>query len=137
LLASAGLARLGMDDVGAVIPADVLLPAPQQGAVGIEVARDAVAAVAAVAAIDHAPTSAAVRIERALLVALGGTCQSPVAALAQPEGAQFRLRAQIFSSDGTELAEAEALVSGPAEAEAFGRQLLDGAPAAVRVLFGA
>lgn len=136
LLAAAGLTRLAMDDVGQAVPTEIVLPAPQQGAVGIEVRRDDIAARTAIAAIDHAPTSSAVQIERALLVALGGDCQSPVAALAVPAGEGFYLRAQIFSSDGQHLAEAETDIADPAAAEDFGRALLARAPDAVRVLFG-
>jgi hydroxymethylbilane synthase len=136
LLASAGLERLGMHTTGSVISTDDLLPAPQQGAVGIEVNRTHAAALAAMTAIDHAPTSVAVRLERALLVALGGTCQSPVAALAVPAGDTYLLRAELFSSEGSEHIQASGTISSIAEAESMGEQLLRDAPTSVRALFG-
>ena len=36
LLAAAGLDRLGMNDTGTAVPVDLMLPAPSQGAIGIE-----------------------------------------------------------------------------------------------------
>lgn len=136
LLAAAGLSRLGMDDVGAAIPTEILLPAPQQGAIGIEVRVADADTRAAIAAIDHAPTSAAVGLERALLATLGGDCQSPVAALATPDGDRFMLSAILFSSDGRQQATAAAAVADVGDVAAFGQALLNDAPDAVRTLFG-
>ena len=82
LLAAAGLDRLGRPDVGAAVPLDVMLPAPAQGAVGIEVRAGDAAARTHVSAIDHATTSRCIAAERALLAALRADCHSPVAALA-------------------------------------------------------
>jgi hydroxymethylbilane synthase len=65
LLAAAGLDRLGRDGVGRAIPTDEMLPAPAQGAVGIEVLASHDEAMVAVAAIDDPATSACVRTERA------------------------------------------------------------------------
>ena len=59
LLAAAGLDRLGRGEVGAAIPVDVMLPAPAQGAVGIEALADSAAA-AQVAAIADPATMACV-----------------------------------------------------------------------------
>ena len=136
LLAAAGLDRLGRD-IGAGIPSDVMLPAPAQGAIGIEVRADDDAAGAAVRAIDHRETSACVLAERGLLAALHADCHSPVAALAALSGETLRLRATLYTEDGA------AQVSGVAEArigEAVGAllatDLLARAPAPVRALFG-
>ncbi len=107
LLAAAGLDRLGRPEVGAAVPIETMLPAPAQGAVGIEALAARADMAAWLAAIDHAPTSAAVRAERAFLAALGADCRSPVAALAQVEGDTIHLRAEIYSADGA-LAEAGA-----------------------------
>ena len=100
LLAAAGLQRLGETGVGHVLPAEEWLPAPAQGAIGIEclAARDDVRAL--LAAIDHGPTHAAIRAERALLTGLGGTCHSPIAVLTTAEGDDLVLRAALFSPDG-------------------------------------
>jgi len=65
LLAAAGLDRLGRPDVGVAIPIEVMLPAPAQGAVGIEARRADAKCCALVAALDHAPTHASEGAERA------------------------------------------------------------------------
>ena len=102
LLAAAGLDRLGRGEVGSAIEIETMLPAPAQGAVGIEVRADDDEVRRLVAAIDHPPTSICVRAERALLAALTADCHSPVAALARIVGPDaVRLQAEILTEDGT------------------------------------
>jgi hydroxymethylbilane synthase len=137
LLASAGLIRLGHPEIGAVIPD--LLPAPSQGAVGIEVCSDNKKVRALVAAIDDRVTHLCVAAERRLLEGLNGTCHSPVAALAVMDGELLHLRAEILTEDGRECARIEGRFP-PGDSEApllLARQLLDRASPAVRALFGA
>jgi hydroxymethylbilane synthase len=137
LLAAAGLERLGRDDVGTPIAIGEMLPAPAQGAVGIECRADDDRVLSLLAAIDHANTSRAVRCERALLAALEATCHSPVAALATIDGDTIVLRAELFSEDGTEHIAADASgVEGEALARDLAAALLDRAPPAVRSGFG-
>ena len=105
LLAAAGLDRLGETLPGIVavrLESDTWLPAPSQGAVGIEVRADDDAMRALIGGIDDAPTSACVRAERALLYALGGDCHSAIAALARIAGATIHLRAVLYSEDGAQ-----------------------------------
>jgi len=116
LLAAAGLDRLGIDEG---VPLD-LLPAPAQGAIGVEIRADRDDLRALLSAIDHAPTHAAVKAERAFLAALGGDCHSAVAALAR-DGV---LRAEILSSDGSEVQAGEG-----EPAELAGRLLAAASPA--------
>lgn len=139
LLAAAGLDRLGRDDIGTAIPVDVMLPAPAQGAVGIETRADDARAIGLIGAIDHVETHRCVLVERALLAALDADCHSPVAALALIAGDEVTLRAELLSEDGSEHVTGTA--SGPVDdaglAGRLARDLLDRAPAAVRVLFAA
>ena len=102
LLAAAGLKRLGQGDVGSPIEIDEMLPAPAQGAVGIEARSDDSRARGWLAAISDPVTYAAVMAERALLAALGGTCHSPIAALAEVNGDAISIRGEILLSDGSE-----------------------------------
>jgi hydroxymethylbilane synthase len=98
LLAAAGLERLDRPDVGTPIGIDILLPAPAQGAVGIEARTADADTRALLAALDHAPTHRRVLAERALLAALHADCHSPVAALAEEDGS---MRAELFAEDGS------------------------------------
>jgi hydroxymethylbilane synthase len=88
LLAAAGLDRLGMHDTGVSVPFDMMLPAPSQGAVGIEVLAENAHARALVSAINHEATCRCVEAERELLAELGADCRSPVAALQRSKAAE-------------------------------------------------
>lgn len=100
LLAAAGLDRLGRPEIGHAVPTETMLPAPAQGAVGIECLAARTDLRAALAAIDHHDTHLCVLAERALLAQLGADCRSPMAALAVRDGATIFLRAEILSMDG-------------------------------------
>lgn len=137
LLAAAGLDRLGMHDIGSAIPENVMLPAPAQGAIGIETLEGNEAARAVLGAIDHPACHACVSAERALLYALGADCHSPVAAHAVMTNERIHMTAQILTNDGSEQVRADALFAdadGPAPA-ALARDLLGGASAALAGLF--
>src|SRR5690349_12652942 len=82
LLASAGLKRLGMMEVGVAIPVEILLPAPGQGALGLECRTDDTRTQSVLTTVNNQITYSAVMAERAFTRALGGSCHSPVAALA-------------------------------------------------------
>jgi hydroxymethylbilane synthase len=101
-LACAGLNRLGMTDVpqSAIEPED-MLPAVAQGAIGIERRRDDDRAKRMLAAIHHTPTGERLNAERAFLAALDGSCETPIAALAELEGDTLRLRGEILKTDGS------------------------------------
>ena len=101
-LAFAGLKRLGQQDVAAkVIPTDVMLPAPAQGAVGIECRKADPLTIAVIGAIDHFESRLAITMERSFLRALDGSCRTPIAALAEIEGGALKFRGQVLSKDGT------------------------------------
>ena len=135
LLAAAGLNRLGREEVGAVL--DELLPAPSQGAVGIEVRAGDRKTRALVAAIDDRRTHLCVAAERRLLEGLGGSCHSPVAAMAVLEGEEIVLSAEILAEDGSEAQRDEArFPAGDGEAPLeLARSLLGRASPALRSLF--
>jgi len=137
LLAAAGLDRLGRGAIGT--PLDDLLPAPAQGAVGVETRADDDRIRGLLAAIDHDATSTCVLAERALLAALGADCRAPVAALAQIDGAKIHLRAEILSEDGTMYEAGEIRFDrGDAGAPAgLAKLLLDRAAPPLRALFAA
>jgi hydroxymethylbilane synthase len=102
-LAQAGLNRLGRDDVPAT-PVDVadMLPAVAQGAIGIERRADDSRVADMLAAIHHVETGQRLAAERAFLTALDGSCETPIAGLAELDNGQLRLRGEVLRPDGSE-----------------------------------
>jgi hydroxymethylbilane synthase len=136
LLAAAGLERLGHPEIGAVL--EGFLPAPAQGAIGVEVRSGDRRVRALVGAIDHKPTHLCVSAERRLLEGLGGSCRSPVAALATLKGDEIRLRAEILSEDGRDVERGERrFPSGDERAPLeLAAEMLARAPLRLQALFG-
>jgi hydroxymethylbilane synthase len=100
ILASAGLRRLGFDErISAAIDPAEMLPAVGQGALGIETRSDDPATNEIISLLEHAPTRAACTAERALLFALGGGCQVPIAAHATVSGTRLRLEALVAGKE--------------------------------------
>jgi hydroxymethylbilane synthase len=106
LLSLAGLRRLGAEAaITAILSTDEMLPAAAQGVIGIECRGDDAALRRRLEPLHDAATGACVAAERALLAALGGSCRTPIAALAELDGAELdgaelTLRAQALSPDG-------------------------------------
>ncbi len=106
VLAEAGLTRLEMTEhTGQPFPLTMMLPAPGQGALGIETRADAETVRKVAALLDDPVTRAAVTAERTLLSHLSGGCLAPIAALSTPQGRTLHLKAVVLSADGrTQLA---------------------------------
>jgi hydroxymethylbilane synthase len=137
LLAAAGLDRLGVA-AGHLVPLDEMLPASAQGAVGITAREGDESAARLLAAIDDALTHEAVLLERGFLAALGGTCHSPVAALARIAGDIVHFRGEILAEDGSERLAGELSVPrahAADEVAALALRLLGDASETVRGLF--
>ncbi|WP_052337231.1 hydroxymethylbilane synthase [Nocardioides alkalitolerans] len=105
ILARAGLARIGRThEITEVLDPLQMLPAPGQGALAVECRSDDPDLVAALGAIDDAPTRAAVEAERAVLATLEAGCSAPVGALAEvvegEEADELWIRAVVMSTDG-------------------------------------
>jgi hydroxymethylbilane synthase len=105
VLARAGLARIGrLDDVTEVLDPLQMLPAPGQGALGVEARVDDPLAVE-LAVLDDAATRAAVTAERTVLATLEGGCSAPIGVLAEvaegDDGDELWIRAVAMSPDGT------------------------------------
>lgn len=114
LLACAGMDRLGIpipDE--ARLPFDVMLPAPAQGAVAIQVRADRPDLLARLARVDDPATRNAVEAERSLLRAIGGGCLAPLGALGEVRDGRLRLRAIYLPDDASTPARVD--LSGPAE----------------------
>lgn len=100
-LAVAGLNRLGLSDrITAIVPAEDMLPAAAQGAIGLEIRADDKEAEALVAPLNDIAAERAVTAERAFLARLEGSCRTPIAAHATIDGDRLSFRGQILSVDG-------------------------------------
>jgi hydroxymethylbilane synthase len=102
VLALAGLTRLGLSDhLAHVLDPDIMLPAPGQGALAVEIRADDERTAALVAPLDHRDTRLATTAERTLLAQLEGGCQVPIGALATFVSAGvMRLEGLVIDLDG-------------------------------------
>ncbi len=103
VLAAAGLRRLGLGDrISALLPIEVCVPAPGQGAIAIEIRESDTATRRAVHELNDEDTAIALEAERALVGALGGGCQLPLGGIALPTAdGQLELFAIVISADGS------------------------------------
>ena len=104
-LAMAGLARLNLTNEVPVnaIPTQNMLPAVAQGAIGIERRSDDTTTAALLEPLHDKLTGIRLAAERAFLAALDGSCETPIAGLAELDGSTLRLRGEILRPDGSEV----------------------------------
>jgi hydroxymethylbilane synthase len=128
VVALAGLKRLGLHArVTQILEPGDLLPAPGQGAIGLQIRSSSTDMAAATRALDHRPTRLAVLAERALLARLEAGCHAPVGALATWAAGELRLHALVAALDGTRILEREGrrVVRNDAGATALGLAVAD------------
>ncbi|WP_336987039.1 hydroxymethylbilane synthase [Altererythrobacter aquiaggeris] len=137
LLAAAGLQRLGETGVGTPLGIDDWPPAASQGCIGLECRSADARTRNLLEALDDADTRAQVSAERELLLALGGTCHSPVAAHASGGADRIVLRVVLFSPDGAVKVEGSAIITAgnTGAAARLAQELLGRAPANIRTVF--
>jgi hydroxymethylbilane synthase len=101
ILASAGLRRLGFGHrINQAIPTEAMLSAVGQGALAIETRASDARTISFIQPLNHEPTRASCAAERALLRALGGGCQTPIAAHAVIHDRQLKLDGLVASLSG-------------------------------------
>ena len=102
-LAAAGLNRLGLSHIAkSFLDPDVMLPAVAQGAIGIERRSEDTRVAEILSAIHDTPTGQRLAAERAFLRGLDGSCETPIAGLAELNGSTLRLRGEVLRPDGSE-----------------------------------
>ena len=79
-----------------------MLPAVAQGAIGIERRANDMRAANMLEAIHDTETGQRLAAERAFLEALDGSCETPIAGLAELDGGTLRLRGEVLRPDGSE-----------------------------------
>ena len=95
------------DNVTAILEPEEMLPAGGQGAIGIEVKQDNDDLKSILNSIGCEKTTLCVSTERAVLLALGGSCHSPIGVNAILDDDAFFLRAVVCSLDGKHIYEEE------------------------------
>ena len=104
VLAAAGIKRLGRDsEISAYLSPEDCVPDVGQGALAVQVRDSDRELFEWVKAIDHAPTSTAVRAERRFLATMGGGCTVPTAAYAELQGKDLHITAMVAKPDGSEI----------------------------------
>jgi len=126
VLAEAGLVRLDLADrITEVLPKSTMLPAPSQGALGLETRAEDARARDVLSRLDDLDTHRAVAAERSLLATLRGGCLAPVGAWGRFESDdQLHLSGVVLSGDGRQRIEVT-LGGDPDGAVDLGREVAE------------
>ncbi|NOL51298.1 hydroxymethylbilane synthase [Pelistega suis] len=125
ILAAAGLKRLQLSErIRDYISIEDSLPAAGQGALGIEILEARTDMYALLQALQHTPTQQCTLAERAVSLALGGSCQVPLAAHATQQEGQLHIDALVASTDGKTILRAS-LAGDATQAEKLGLQVAE------------
>ncbi len=121
IMAGAGITRLGLDEhIAAWLPYSLMLPAPGQGALGIQCRAGDERVLSSLRQITHHETTQSVLAERAFLQALGGGCSIPVGAYAWMENGKILMTGVVAATDGSRMIKVRAEGDHP---ENLGNQL--------------
>lgn len=138
LLAMAGLVRAGCVGDAAPLAVDDFLPSAGQGIVAVQCRAGDSSVLDHIAPIDHAPTMAAFRAERAVLAVLDGSCRTPIAAHAEIRDDRMTVRGLVADPDGNSIwrhREAGPMAGSAGDPAALGRTVGEAlriaAPAAI------
>ncbi len=124
ILAAAGVKRMGFAErITTYLPVDTMIPAIGQGALGVEIRQADPKVLEIVDLLNHEPTAACVRIERAFLRRMGGGCQVPMAAHAVVQNGEVVVSAAVVHVDGSPTVQDR--FSGPTDDASLGTALAD------------
>jgi hydroxymethylbilane synthase len=128
VIASAGIDRLKLDmgDLSVIRPgSDILVPAPAQGILAVEIRADDADVEEAVSAIDDHDIRTQVELERGLLECFAGGCQLPLGAISFVTKDGYRLRAALGIKSGDGWAGVRKADVGGSEIESVIKQAYD------------
>lgn len=104
VLAAAGVRRIGREDeIGYYLPVDVVLPAPAQGALAIEIRENDERIYNLIRPIEDMKSQIQIEAERAFLAGVEGSCHLPIGAYANLEAGRLHLTALLGDEEGTKL----------------------------------
>jgi hydroxymethylbilane synthase len=114
ILAQAGINRLALHhEVAETLSADISLPAVGQGALVIEIRKDALDLKELLLTMQHHETAVITSAERGVMSAVEGDCKTPVAAFGERVGETLRLRAILAEPDGSRFRKEEVTAAFP------------------------
>jgi hydroxymethylbilane synthase len=126
LLANAGLDRLGLGDrIDYRFPTDIMLPAPGQGIIALEIRESDSDLKHLIERISDRDSFICLKAERAFLATLNAGCHTAVAGLAQISGNKLKMSGRVLSLDGSQMIEAEFEIGDLSNPERVGRQVAD------------
>ncbi len=104
IMAAAGLLRMGWEGrITETLSLDQFLPAVGQGALAVEARSDDKDVAEIVSPLNDVSAWRSVMAERAFLLALGGGCRAPIAALGMVNDSTLELEGMVASPDGAEM----------------------------------
>lgn len=123
VLAAAGLIRLGIQDrISSYLDPNEMLPAPAQGALGIEICERNQELYTILKTIKDPRTEIEVKAERAFLETTGGSCHIPIGGLCVVENESITLHGMLGDPEGKRLIR-RSVLGKVDDAEAVGRRL--------------
>ena len=123
VLAASGLLRVGLEDkITYYIPKDIMIPAPAQGALAIEIRENSKDIEEIINSLKDKETEIQVAAERGFLDGINGSCHIPIGAYCDVDGENISLTGLYGDEEGNNLI--TKTISGKAsEAREIGLQL--------------
>ena len=104
VLAASGLRRAGLDDkIDYYIPTDIMLPAPAQGILALEIREDDKETEKIIDSIKDDITKIQIDAERGFLIGVNGSCHIPMGAYCEREGEKITLTGLYGDGEGKKI----------------------------------
>ena len=104
VLAASGLRRAGLDDkIDYYIPTDIMLPAPAQGILALEIREDDKETEKIIDSIKDDITKIQIDAERGFLIGVNGSCHIPLGAYCEIEGEKITLTGLYGDGEGKKI----------------------------------
>ena len=104
VLAASGLRRAGLDDkIDYYIPTDIMLPAPAQGILALEIREDDKETEKIIDSIKDNITKVQIDAERGFLIGVNGSCHIPMGAYCEVDGEKITLTGLYGDGDGKKI----------------------------------
>ena len=104
VLAASGLRRAGLDDkIDYYIPTDIMLPAPAQGILALEIREDDKETEKIIDSIKDDITKIQIDAERGFLIGFNGSCHIPMGAYCEIEGEKITLTGLYGDGEGKKI----------------------------------